>query len=174
MRVILLTLMLSGCSLIPQVALNTQSADESIETLTQARDARVEPVSPQPRITIDTETVMAQSAQTGPQFDLNVEDVDAHAFFRSLVYDTPFNIVVHPEVTGRISLQLTSVTVPEVMVVMRDVYGYDFVLSGSVYQVYPDALRTEIFRLNYLNLAREILQKNGLTKIKDEDKYIRM
>ena len=28
--------------------------------------------------------------------------------------------------------------------------------------------------VNYLNLAREILQKNGLTKIKDEDKYIRM
>ena len=170
MRVILLTLMLSGCSLIPQVALNTQSADESIETLTQARDARVEPVSPQPRITIDTETVMAQSAQTGPQFDLNVEDVDAHAFFRSLVYDTPFNIVVHPEVTGRISLQLTSVTVPEVMVVMRDVYGYDFVLSGSVYQVYPDALRTEIFRLNYLNLARSGMSEVQVSagKVSDE------
>lgn len=28
--------------------------------------------------------------------------------------------------------------------------------------------------INYLNLAREILQKNGLTRIKDEDKYIRM
>ncbi len=56
--------------------------------------------------------------------------------------------------SGKVSLQLNQVTVPEVMNVMREVYGFDFSLQGSVFQVYPDAVRTQIFRLNYLNLAR--------------------
>ena len=55
---------------------------------------------------------------------------------------------------GSVSLDLREVTVPDVMRVMRDVYGYDYTLHNNVYQVFPDVLRTEIYNLNYLNVSR--------------------
>ena len=37
---------------------------------------------------------------------------------------------------------------------MRDVYGYDYDQQGKFFRVFPDVLRTEIFQVNYLNVAR--------------------
>ena len=166
---------LSGCALMPQLATHVDSVDESISVLNEAvaekerqgaKDAASAGTEGSPN---DSDVAQEASisaapssrqlpgepaADEGPRFSLNVEALSADKFFRSLVQDTPFNMVVHPDVVGLVSLQLSNVTVAEVMNVMRDVYGYDYVRQGSVYQVYPDALRTRIFRLNYLNLAR--------------------
>lgn len=142
---------MSGCSwLVPQTAMDVASADESIRVLTEAQQ--------QMQVTAEAAPlavpVVVEPEVSGPRFNLEVDDVPAQTFFRGLVHDTPFNMVVHPQVKGRISLTLQDVNVGEVMNVMRDVYGYDYTLEGSVYQVYPDALRTEVFQLNYLNLSR--------------------
>ncbi|MFK7912977.1 MAG: pilus (MSHA type) biogenesis protein MshL, partial [Pseudomonadales bacterium] len=57
-------------------------------------------------------------------------------------------------VKGTVSLSLNDVTVSQVMELMRSVYGFDSVLTGNTYQIYPDALRTEIFQVDYLNVSR--------------------
>ena len=64
-------------------------------------------------------------------------------------------MVVHPDVKGDVSLDLKDVTVAEVMDIMRNVYGYDYQRSGRLYQVYPDAMRTEIMHIDYLNVGRK-------------------
>jgi MSHA biogenesis protein MshL len=138
----------------------TESADEAIEVL-EAGAASAEryrttveleaaPVLPGAREPSESEPV-----DEGPRFDIAVAEAEAREFFRGLVADTPFNMVVHPDVSGTVSLDLRDVTVEAVMRVMRDVYGYDYALRGNVYQVFPDALRTEIFHVNYLNVERK-------------------
>ncbi|MGB5324148.1 MAG: secretin N-terminal domain-containing protein, partial [Pseudomonadales bacterium] len=97
----------------------------------------------------------ANAALPDQRFDLSVKEVPAQALFLGLVKGTPYNIVVHPEVEGNISLDLQQVTVPEVMDVVGNVYGYPVKRSGNLYQVMPGGIRTEVFKINYLDIRRQ-------------------
>ena len=156
----LLTVLFSGgCAnlqwpLGPHLAMTTDSADEAIALLEEGTTLPLKP-----RVTAEVVELVPQESQTvlpedEPAFDLNVENAEAQEFFRSLVAGTPYNVVLHPEVKGAITLSLKDVTVTGVMEVMRDVYDYDFVLKNNVYQIFPDAMRTQIYHVNYLNVAR--------------------
>ncbi|MEC8443124.1 MAG: pilus (MSHA type) biogenesis protein MshL [Pseudomonadota bacterium] len=88
------------------------------------------------------------------RFDVTADRVPAVAFFNSLVDGTGFNLIVHPDVKGSISLSLRDVTVREALSAVRDLYGYDFNESGYGIQILPKAPQTRIFPVNYLNVKR--------------------
>ncbi|GAB6057778.1 pilus (MSHA type) biogenesis protein MshL [Desulfonatronum parangueonense] len=88
------------------------------------------------------------------RFDLAVHDLDAGSFFMGLVQDTADNMLVHPDVSGVITLNLRNVTIAETMEMVRDVYGYDFRRTSAGWQVFPATLQSRLFVLNNLHLHR--------------------
>jgi MSHA biogenesis protein MshL len=96
-------------------------------------------------------------------FDIDVMNADARDFYMSLVEDTDVNLVVHPDVTGSLSLSLKQVTLAEVLATVRDVYGYDYRLSGNSYIVLPATLQTRVYEVDYLNLSRAGLSRTRVS-----------
>lgn len=91
---------------------------------------------------------------TEKRLRINANNIDAKAFFGSLVQGTDFNLVMHPDVSGKITVSLKDVTVKEALDVVSDIYGYSIETQGRLIQIFPAALRTETFAVDYLQLQR--------------------
>jgi MSHA biogenesis protein MshL len=99
----------------------------------------------------------AQSVENdsaAPRYDFSVDDAPARAFFEGLVVGTPVNMLVHPDVKGRVSLSLKQVTLVEALEAARDMYGYDYRAMSNGYVIMAPAAQTRVFQLNYLDLQR--------------------
>ena len=100
---------------------------------------------------------------TEERFNLSVHDEPARAFFLGLVKGTPYNVVVAPKVTRRITLELKRVTVPEVFAIVRATYGFRYHRIPSGYLVLPKGLVTRIFHVNYLDVSRKGVTRTLIT-----------
>jgi MSHA biogenesis protein MshL len=89
-----------------------------------------------------------------PRFDLIVNGAQARDVFLSLVSDTRYSMLVHPAVTGTLSLTLKGTTLREALDAIRDVYGFDYQVDGRRITVYPPTLQTRVFTLNVLAQQR--------------------
>jgi len=105
----------------------------------------------------------APQAAAEERFDVNVMEADARDFFMGLVTGTSRNLIVHPDVAGRVTLTLKQVTLPEVLDTVREVYGYDYRRAGGAYIVLPAALQDRVFEIDYLNLARGGLSRTRVS-----------
>lgn len=84
-----------------------------------------------------------------PRLDLLVNNAQAREVFLAIVADTRYSMLMHPDVSGTLSVTLRGVTVTEALEAIRDVYGYDFKVDGRRITVYAPTLQTRIFTINY-------------------------
>jgi len=96
-----------------------------------------------------------EDALLEPHFDLSANNSPARQVFMSLVQDTPYSMVVHPELAGTVSLHLKDVTVPEAVEALRQVYGYEYRREGKRFFILGQGLQTRMFPVNYLNFDRK-------------------
>ena len=89
------------------------------------------------------------------RFDIDVSNAEVRTVLMGLVNDTPYNMVIHPSVSGSVSLSLKDVTIPDVMRILRDVYGYEYQTSGNGFHVLPVSVQSRVYHLNYLNIQRK-------------------
>lgn len=96
----------------------------------------------------------ATPAEAGPapeaRFNLQVSDAPASQVFMAVGSDTRYSILVHPEVTGTLSVDLKDVTVFEALNAIREIYGYDYKVEGRQIVILPLTLQTRVFNVNYL------------------------
>lgn len=137
------------------------------ESVQQSRKVQAQPVTPPPEVAaallppLNVELSGVGQAPIERRFDITVNRAPARTFFMSLVKDTPYNMVAHPAIKGKISLSLKNVTIDEVMNTVRNVYGYEFKRTKNGYEVLPAKLRSRIFKVDYLNVKR-----SGLSQVR--------
>jgi MSHA biogenesis protein MshL len=90
-----------------------------------------------------------------PRLDLLVNNAQAREVFLAIVADTRYSMLMHPDVSGTLSVTLRGVTVVEALEAIRDVYGYDFKMDGRRITVYAPTLQTRVFSLNYPTSQRQ-------------------
>jgi len=84
------------------------------------------------------------------KFDLTVNNTPASQVFMAIVSGTRYSMLVPPDVSGNISLNLKDVTVFEALEAIREMYGYEYKVDGARIFIQPVSLQTRIFQVNYL------------------------
>lgn len=88
------------------------------------------------------------------RFAITFNSVPAAQFFMGIVSGTPYSMLVHPDVSGTISVNLKDVTVFEALDAVRELYGYDYKVEGNRIYVKPITMQTRVFQVNYLTGSR--------------------
>lgn len=155
-------LLLSACasqSEVKRVSALDQMIDDAFQQ-TQSETSKHEQTASENEIAsallpdINLSAPGAGSIDIEPRFDIKVHRAKIRQFFMGLVEDSNYNMILHPKVKGRITLDLKNVNIADVMEVVRDVYGYDYEQTKTSYSVFPNTMRTRIFTMNYLNVNR--------------------
>jgi MSHA biogenesis protein MshL len=98
--------------------------------------------------------VGVQAADPG-RFDLSVNNAPAAQVFMQIGTGTPYSMLVTPEVAGNVTVTLKNVTVLEALESLRDLYGYDFKVTGTRVLVLPNTVQSRLFKISYLPGRRQ-------------------
>ncbi|HET7306368.1 MAG TPA: pilus (MSHA type) biogenesis protein MshL [Gammaproteobacteria bacterium] len=154
---------LAACTTLP----GPSARDSAHHALQQAATQQYKPPPPPAAVSealLPTVTApQPETAATEEHFDVAVNKVPARTFFMGLVKGTHYNMVVPPDLKGKISLRLKNVTVPGVMDIVRSEYGYEFQRHGNTFLVLPETLKTRIFQVDYLNISRKGTSQTRVT-----------
>ena len=102
----------------------------------------------------ELEAANLNTSNTVKRFRIKANGVEARQFFTSLVKGTEFSVAVHPDVEGQITLNVSDVTLDDILLIVQDMYGYDVLKTGKVIQVYPAGLRTVTIPVDYIQFQR--------------------
>jgi MSHA biogenesis protein MshL len=90
-----------------------------------------------------------------PRFDLSVVNAPATQVFMALVSGTRYSMLLPPDVSGNLTVNLKDVTVVEALDTIRDLYGYEYRLQGMRIFIEPNTMKTRVFHINYLASRRQ-------------------
>jgi len=141
-------------SIQPGAVRDTINADLQRATENRSREPAPDAVSRAlvPPLTGQIEAPASKTAET--RFDLSVSNAPASQVFMAIVTGTRYSMLVNPEVTGSISVNLKDVTVMEALDTIRELYGYEYRVQGTRIFVQPLTMQAKVFKVNYLTAQR--------------------
>lgn len=147
---------LAGCALppAPPNKVEPQIARE-LEKVSERKPAAPAPAIDEallPPLRIEMPSVRGQAIE--PRFDLSVSNAPASQVFMSLVAGTRYSMLLHPGVSGALSVNLKDVTVREALDSLRGLYGYEYAIEGARITVQPAGMQSRVYRINYLTGLR--------------------
>lgn len=91
------------------------------------------------------------SARPGEaRFDIAVRNAPAAQVFAQISAGSNYNMLVPPDLSGAISLTLKNTTMHEALDTLREMYGYDYRITGNRVFISSNAVQTRLYRINYL------------------------
>jgi MSHA biogenesis protein MshL len=149
---------LAGCATQPPSDTRERIGAE-LATAAQPPAAKPPEKSAAPPIEVQDALLPPVKGKSAPaaehRFDLLVSGAPAGQVFMGIVTGTPYSMLVHPDVTGTVSVNLKNATVREALDALRELYGYEYKIAGKRIFIESPALRTEVFQVNYLSGTRK-------------------
>lgn len=156
-----LMLVTAACSPVPKRSGNevlTDINDALLKAATQRAPANADSLdkSMMPSLGENSTTVVPPAELSiEPRFDLSVVGAPATQVFMALVSGTRYSMLVAPDVTGNISVNLKDVNVAEALDTLRELYGYEYRFQGRRIFIEPNTLKSKVFQINYLSSRRQ-------------------
>lgn len=97
----------------------------------------------------------ADAAAAEPRFDLSVVNAPATQVFMALVSGTRYSMLLPPDVSGSLTVNLKDVTVMEALDTIRELYGYEYRVQGKRIFIEPNTIKSRVFQINYLSSRRQ-------------------
>jgi MSHA biogenesis protein MshL len=146
--------------LLTACATTTPSKSESINAKMQQElksAAAKKPVQPMPDAVnkallppLKIATPKSSAKKLEPRFDLVVNNAPATQVLMGIVSGTRYSMLLHPDMTGNVSVNLKNVTVFEVLEALRELYGYEYKVDGTHIMIEPQTMQTRVFQVNYI------------------------
>jgi len=96
------------------------------------------------------------------RFTLLVQDADLRSVLLGLGRESPLNVVVAPDVSGRVSADLADVSLLEILDQLVEGRGYRYTVRGSVLRIFRQDRETRTYRLDYPSYTRKALSRVSL------------
>lgn len=125
--------------------------DQATQASTQSADAVNKALLPP----LSAEMPKIENKPLETRFDLTVNNTPASQVFMAIVSGTRYSMLLHPDISGNVSLNLKDVTVFEALEAIHEIYGYDYKADGTRIYIQPLTLQTRIFQVNYLTGQRK-------------------
>ena len=116
------------------------------------------PAVPLPDVPVQAREGAKQSPgefrKPAPRYTMVLAGADAREVFLSLAKENDFNLVLSPEVSGAVTMDLKEVSAPEIMKEVCSMLGCRLEFAGKTVRVLPANRITRIFHLDYLLTSR--------------------
>ncbi len=143
------TLVLSACALLPPQTTSTRHVSETPEITAAITPPSLRPV----RLPAMPPLPTPRAAQE--VFSVVVNDVPVKTLLFALARDNKLNVDIHPSVGGRVTLNATDQTLPQLLERIAAQSDIRYEISGNLLRVQPDTPYLINYTIDYVNLQRQ-------------------
>jgi MSHA biogenesis protein MshL len=91
----------------------------------------------------------------GKLYSLRVRDGEVQDVLLALAQESGENLVVDPEVTGKVTVNLNRVTLEQALDAILGQLGFNYRREGRIIRISKPVLETKIFQVNYISTTRK-------------------
>ncbi|MDP1734421.1 MAG: secretin N-terminal domain-containing protein [Sulfuritalea sp.] len=99
--------------------------------------------------------IAADAVVAEPRFDLAVVNAQATQVFMALVSGTRYSMLLPPDISGSLTVNLKDVTLIEALDTIRELFGYEYRIQGKRIFIEPNTMKSRVFQINYLASRRQ-------------------